>query len=296
MPRLVKRAVAVLLLGVVGAAVHSGSALAVIVFEQSGLEAHGRLLNPVSGPPISTMTETEITLPFTRSVVSVADAQPTAFGSFAYSSSADIGNLALRVNGSLTNTGTSQLLHPSFQPLMVVSAQALDVLTLNSSLPGSFNVTLNLTVNGSIDSANGSAGANSLLSFGTDPGVNQTVARTYGNGPIADTLSITQTVSGPVVNMDFNAFLSFSATAVNPGATVNGELSNTAFLSLVLPTGVTLANSGSGTFGVVIAPIPEPEIYAMMLVGLGLVGFAARRKDQARRALAATSGPQAFAA
>ena len=285
MPHLVKRAVAALILGVLSVAAHSGSALAVIVFEQSGLEAHGRMLNPASGPPISTRTETEITLPFTRSVVTVADAQSAAFGSFAYSSSADIGNLALRVNGSLTNTGTTQLLHPSLVPLMVVTAQALDVLTLNSSLPGNFDVTLNLTVNGSIDSANGNAGANSLLAFGTDPGVNQTVARIYGNGSIADTLSITQTVSGPVVNMDFNAFLSFNAMAVNPGATVTGELSNTALLSLILPQGVTLANSGSGTFGVVISAIPEPEVYAMMLVGLGLVGFVARRKDQARRVL-----------
>jgi hypothetical protein len=32
----------------------------------------------------------------------------------------------------------------------------------------------------------------------------------------------------------------------------------------------------------VAAPIPEPEIYAMMLVGIGMVGFATRRRKQAR--------------
>ena len=31
----------------------------------------------------------------------------------------------------------------------------------------------------------------------------------------------------------------------------------------------------------VTAPIPEPEIYAMMLAGLGLMGFVARRRRQA---------------
>jgi hypothetical protein len=28
------------------------------------------------------------------------------------------------------------------------------------------------------------------------------------------------------------------------------------------------------------APIPEPETYAMLLVGLGMLGFAARRRKQ----------------
>jgi hypothetical protein len=31
---------------------------------------------------------------------------------------------------------------------------------------------------------------------------------------------------------------------------------------------------------VVFAPVPEPQTYAMMLVGLGLLGFSARRKNQ----------------
>ncbi|MCC7487580.1 MAG: PEP-CTERM sorting domain-containing protein [Burkholderiales bacterium] len=32
------------------------------------------------------------------------------------------------------------------------------------------------------------------------------------------------------------------------------------------------------TFGVTIAPVPEPEIWAMMAVGMGLLGFRLRRK------------------
>jgi hypothetical protein len=35
------------------------------------------------------------------------------------------------------------------------------------------------------------------------------------------------------------------------------------------------------TISLVTAPIPEPETYALMLAGLGVVGFTARRRKQA---------------
>ncbi|MES2370548.1 MAG: PEP-CTERM sorting domain-containing protein [Pseudomonadota bacterium] len=48
--------------------------------------------------------------------------------------------------------------------------------------------------------------------------------------------------------------------------------------------GNALANftitTGSGRAFPVAASIPEPESYAMMLAGLGLLGFFARRKKQ----------------
>ena len=39
--------------------------------------------------------------------------------------------------------------------------------------------------------------------------------------------------------------------------------------------------SHGGTYGLAmqLAPIPEPQTYAMLLAGLGLVGFAARRRS-----------------
>ncbi|HQT32258.1 MAG TPA: PEPxxWA-CTERM sorting domain-containing protein [Thiobacillus sp.] len=40
----------------------------------------------------------------------------------------------------------------------------------------------------------------------------------------------------------------------------------------------SFADGGSESFVNVPAPVPEPETYAMLLAGLGLVGFAARRK------------------
>lgn len=44
-------------------------------------------------------------------------------------------------------------------------------------------------------------------------------------------------------------------------------------------TGSVLSNNGSTFTGnLALTPVPEPETYAMMLAGLGLVGFAARRR------------------
>lgn len=51
--------------------------------------------------------------------------------------------------------------------------------------------------------------------------------------------------------------------------------------SLVLPAGVQLV-SASGYFA---QPVPEAETYAMMLAGLGLVGFAAARRRAAARSI-----------
>ncbi|MDO8990638.1 MAG: FxDxF family PEP-CTERM protein [Sideroxyarcus sp.] len=38
-------------------------------------------------------------------------------------------------------------------------------------------------------------------------------------------------------------------------------------------------NDESGKYTPVVTPVPEPETYAMLLVGLGLLGFSARRKS-----------------
>ena len=47
-------------------------------------------------------------------------------------------------------------------------------------------------------------------------------------------------------------------------------------------TGLTFVNAGNftGTMTPVTEAIPEPETYAMMLAGLGLLGLAARRRKQ----------------
>jgi hypothetical protein len=155
-----------------------------------------------------------------------------------------------------------------------------DVLTLESTLTTPYDVTLELAVNGSIVTSGGSANAsaNSLLELGLNPGLDNFDGALYPIGPINDTLSVTQSIFGPSVELDLRALLSFNVHQLDAGATVTGDLGNTAFLRLILPDqGVTLANSASGTFGAV---IPEPETYALMLAGLALVGIMARRRSR----------------
>jgi MYXO-CTERM domain-containing protein len=49
----------------------------------------------------------------------------------------------------------------------------------------------------------------------------------------------------------------------------------------------TLFSNNSGAYSVSVTPVPEPHEWAMMLAGLGLVGFAARRRRDASSAMPA---------
>jgi hypothetical protein len=52
---------------------------------------------------------------------------------------------------------------------------------------------------------------------------------------------------------------------------------------LGLSSSASLATGGPETYfvlGATVSPVPEPESYAMMLAGLGLMGFIARRKTK----------------
>lgn len=83
------------------------------------------------------------------------------------------------------------------------------------------------------------------------------------------------------VNQQFNVNLSFVygqtfylASVLDIGG--YGDFYNSASFGIAAPVGATI-NSLSGTIYPV-AAVPEPETYAMLLAGLGLVGWAARRR------------------
>lgn len=246
--------------------------------EEVGMQATGRVDPDGFGgaPPLSALQSTATTLPLAVSRVSVADAAP---GVFEYRASADIGLLALKVFGTLSNTGGTRF-GDGEVPVMNVSAQVLDVLTLTSASADPYDVSFEMVVDGTITATGGSAnaGANSYIDFGTLAGPNGQDFGRYTIGPVSDTLIVTRTVSGTSVDMDLNAVLSFSVLTLDPGASVTGQLDNTARLRLVLPSGVTLAKSATGTFGVPIAVVPEPGTWALMLGGLLLVGGMARTR------------------
>ncbi|MCE3604497.1 FxDxF family PEP-CTERM protein [Massilia sp. P8910] len=89
--------------------------------------------------------------------------------------------------------------------------------------------------------------------------------------------------------IDSNGSL-FGGKLLSTGATDQWSLS-TASLSAGAYTiqvkGSILSNSsGRYSTNIALAPVPEPETYAMMLAGLGLLGFTARRRNKKAAAAA----------
>lgn len=247
----------------------------------SGIEARGQADVDAFGPSpaLSQQIETEVTEPFSRSEVSVAD---SLAGSFAYFASSDIGNLALRVSGTLTNPGTTAFFGGGV-PILQAVAEARDLVTLTTARTDPFDVTLQLVVNGSLVAGSGSSiMANSLITLGATGQLSTSDSSLYNvAGPISETLSVTKTVSGTTVVLSINALLSTSVMTVAAGDTVSGQLANSAFINLILPSDVTIAASESGTFGV---PIPVPEPATMLLSGMGLLVVVAAARHRRRAA------------
>ncbi len=284
------------ILAIAVAAPHTDPALANIPPEvRSGIEAAGYVDLDGSGPyfPYSEMSDAEFATPFTRSFVRVSDAPGYLYY---YDAVADIGAGALKLTAVLANYNRSESFFAQGEPLMQVSAHAKDVLTLHSALPGSFQVTLQLAVTGNILTASsiipGSTRAtgNALLSFGAEAGPDTVVTRQLLPGDINELLSVTQTVTGPIVNVDFETLLNFEVTAVGPDGGAEAHLGNSALLRLLVPAGVSVIASESQAFFAPITVVSEPDNYAFMLTGVGLVGIAVAR----RRKIAGTRSAWAY--
>jgi FtsH-binding integral membrane protein len=70
--------------------------------------------------------------------------------------------------------------------------------------------------------------------------------------------------------------LNFSTSGQQNSGEVHGFLENTADIS-----SMTLTGSYIGAAALQVVAVPEPETYAMMIAGLGLMGFMVRRKKTA---------------
>jgi hypothetical protein len=79
---------------------------------------------------------------------------------------------------------------------------------------------------------------------------------------------------------------------VNPGEWLNIAFASSADLTNALNTGAlrvgihTQGYVGGGSESFVTSPVPEPETYAMLLAGLGLLGFDVRRRRRLQQAAA----------
>lgn len=217
--------------------------------------------------------------PFDRSVVAVQAGDPN--GAFYYSASADIGLLELKVFGQIDNTAQDAKANGE---IGVLSARAEldDVISLHSDLATPYEVTFELQVDGILSIVGGSANGFASINFGPTSGADAFDSSFYSSdGAFRDTLSVTKTFTGNV-DADIGALLSFTIFAVDPNAIITGALNNTATLNLILPQGVTIAASESGTFGVPIQPVPLPAALPLFLTGAAVTlagGF--RRKSVA---------------
>jgi hypothetical protein len=93
------------------------------------------------------------------------------------------------------------------------------------------------------------------------------------NGAYLNTFTGVYALVGAAPTLDVRAVLGTRASSVS-----SASFGNTAAFQMSLPSDVTYS-SASGVF-LSAAPVPEPETWAMMLAGMGVVGLMARRRRQ----------------
>lgn len=131
----------------------------------------------------------------------------------------------------------------------------------------------------------GSGSASMVIARSTNVLANTSATFKVTDKTIARTLVLDYAVTRSAPTFDFisNLAARVDVALLGLGRPVGGasmDLSNTAYLKVVLPQGVTMTSS-SGVF--LTQPIPEPETWAMLLAGLGLVGVASRRQSHLGR-------------
>ena len=195
--------------------------------------------------------------------------------------------LAQSAQGQLTNAITSLGLMGTGTPLVNPDLSGLTltpgVYTVHA---GPSNLTGTLTLDGQ-NNANAAWVFQMDSSLITSPGSAVNVINTgSGAGVFWDvrssaTLDTTTSFQGNI--------LALTSIALNTGATMGcgGAFANTGQVAMAMNTigigcggGLTVSELGGTPAFLPFVPVPEPETYAMMLAGLGLMGFIARRRKQ----------------
>ena len=160
-------------------------------------------------------------------------------------------------------SGTGHLTSANSNPLTGVTSGVFDTLTY-SLIGASGNSTFNVTT-------------------GSNPTVTSTNPQVLGTGSLIDGTVVSVPSDGAFVP-SAAATVSFAVAAGKQGFFSPQPFYNVAFtaftnsLSTVtgFGNGFTI-NNGGGNLNYA-SPIPEPETYALMLAGLGTIGFIARRR------------------
>ena len=129
-------------------------------------------------------------------------------------------------------------------------------------------------------------------SFSFDFSFTNTVADIFSaDGLTYKVLGASSGLSSFSATIDGYTFVASSATSrIGNRTAFQDTLSYSASNNLVLASGVhhllvsgvaTKASTLNGAFNLVAAPVPEPETYALMLAGLGVVGLLSARRRQA---------------
>lgn len=211
--------------------------------------------------------------PFDRSIVSIARSGTDSGANYSYSASSDIGLGELKAFGQISNSGGPL----SSIELGIVKANALlqDTITLESGTADDYEVTYEFHVDGLTDFSNGSGFAGASLSTGSFSSQND-FFRTSISQLIDETLTVTRTYNGTVEqNLTLSVFLQLNVA--DSGATLTADLSNTATLNIILPAGISITASESGTFLEEIAPVPIPSLFPLVLVLGGWLASSVRR-------------------
>lgn len=101
-------------------------------------------------------------------------------------------------------------------------------------------------------------------------------------GPVTQSFSLNKTPDFSIGGVTYG---SYSGTDASPALPFSFYKAEDVFLKLTASGTNAVVNSNNLnrlniTFNAAVTPVPEPETYAMLLAGLGVVGFLARRRRQ----------------
>ncbi len=212
--------------------------------------------------------------PFDRSIVSVARSGSDSGANYSYTASSDIGLGELKAFGQISNGGGS--LSSIEIGLVSANARLQDTIIIESDSADDYDVIYEFHVDGLTDFSGGEGFAGASISTGSFSSQND-FFNTRNSQVIDETLSVTRTYNG-TIEQTLTLSLFLQLNVANAGGSLTADLANTATLNIILPTGVSITGSESGTFLEEINPVPIPALWPLVLVVSGWLVRYGRRQ------------------